>query len=93
MESGFSKVYHIIEASKVCFSFGLSIISTNTINVLCLSFVTKTQLGKTVLKEGKKIAFPFTITKSTKKYASGKFSEAPDKDASEKEVQDNLDLI
>ncbi|GBB95528.1 hypothetical protein RclHR1_25540005 [Rhizophagus clarus] len=71
MESGFRKVYRIIEASS-----------------LSLGFVTETQLGKTVLSEEKEIAFPLTITKSTKGRAPGKFSEAPGRDATEKEVQD-----
>ena len=77
------RVFH-----QVCFSPVPSIISTNTINISCLGFVTETQLGQTVLSDGTEIAFLLNITESTKGRAPGKFSELPGSYASEKEIQD-----
>ena len=45
-------------------------------------------MGRSVLKDGIEITFPLNITESTKGRTPGKFSETPDRDASEKEIQD-----
>ena len=55
---------------------------------MCLGFVTETELGENVLKGGIEITFPLNITESIKSRSPGKFSEIPDRDASEKEIQD-----
>ncbi|CAG8677715.1 10144_t:CDS:2, partial [Paraglomus brasilianum] len=55
---------------------------------LSSGFVTETKLGENVLKGGIEITFPLNITESTKSHSPGKFSVIPDRDASEKEIQD-----
>ena len=45
-------------------------------------------MGENVLKGGIEITFPLNITESTKPHSPGKFSVIPDRDASEKEIQD-----